>query len=52
MITGQNESVRFYPGPTETERTRSERFLKSDSDEDWHLFCQMLMCLNEFAYID
>ena len=38
--------------PTETERTRSEGFLKSDSDEDWHLFCQMLMCLNEFAYID
>lgn len=38
--------------PTETELTRSESFLKSDSEVDWNLFCQMLLCLNEFAYID
>jgi len=38
--------------PTETEQARAIAFLGEGQASQWRLFCQMLLCLNEFAYIE
>ena len=38
--------------PTEAERARASVFLGQGQASQWRLFCQMLLCLNEFAYIE
>ncbi|MBB74871.1 MAG: hypothetical protein CMJ75_10200 [Planctomycetaceae bacterium] len=38
--------------PTETEQARAIAFLGAGRASQWRLFCQMLLCLNEFAYIE
>ena len=38
--------------PTPSELSRGKEFLTTDTPERWRMFCQMLFCLNEFAYVD
>lgn len=38
--------------PTASELQRAIAFVGEAQPEDWQLFCQMLLCLNEFAYIE
>ena len=38
--------------PTDTEQARAIAFLGEGQASQWRLFCQMLLCLNEFAYIE
>ena len=41
------------PGtPTDAERRRAAQFLGQHQASRWTPFCRMLICLNEFAYVD
>ena len=38
--------------PTVSEQARAVEFLGAGQPQDWRLFCQMLLCLNEFAFVE
>ncbi|MBM84135.1 MAG: hypothetical protein CMJ78_26575 [Planctomycetaceae bacterium] len=38
--------------PTDVEKDRAAQFINPTEPNDWRLFCQMLLCLNEFAYVE